>query len=54
VYVDGILDRGGLNINQYSPEQLEAMEVYTGLDIPAQYSRNDRCGAILLWTRRGI
>ena len=54
VWVDGVLDRSGLNINEIDPNQLEAVEVYTGLETPAQYSRGDRCGVILVWTRRGI
>jgi hypothetical protein len=54
VWIDGVLDRSGIDINQIDPLQVEAVEVYTGIETPAQYSRGDRCGVILVWTRRGI
>ena len=52
VYVDGMLERIDPNLDLVPPEQLAAIEVYIGIDAPIQYSVN-RCGVILLWTRRG-
>ena len=52
VYVDGLLERLDPNLDLVPPEQLAAIEVYVGINAPAQYAVN-RCGVILLWTRRG-
>jgi hypothetical protein len=34
---------------------VEAIEVYQGLDTPAQYERSSsvQCGVVLIWTKRG-
>ncbi|MGD2046453.1 MAG: carboxypeptidase regulatory-like domain-containing protein [Gemmatimonadota bacterium] len=50
VFVDGIrmLDP---DLQQISPASIEALEVYTGSTVPIEYRAN-RCGAILIWTRR--
>jgi hypothetical protein len=45
-------------INSYiSPEEVEAVEVYTGAsEIPAQFNAtayNARCGVVLIWTLNG-
>ena len=34
------------------PEDLEAVEVYRGPDLPGEFGTN-LCGAIVAWTRRG-
>ena len=51
VYVDGRLETLDPDLDQIPPEQLEAIEVYIGIDMPVQYALNP-CGVILLWTRR--
>lgn len=50
VWVDGLPLRG-FDINTYPPDEVEAIEVYTGISAPAEYFTN--CGVVLLWTRRG-
>jgi hypothetical protein len=35
------------------PLEVEAVEVYHGVNAPPQYSNNP-CGAVLIWSRRGI
>ena len=45
-------------VNSYiSPEEVEAVEVYTGAsELPAQFNAtayNARCGVILIWTLNG-
>ena len=52
VYVDGRLETLDANLDLVPPEQLAAIEVYIGIDAPIRYGTN-RCGVILLWTRRG-
>ena len=52
VYVDGRREMLEVDLNYWTPQDLEAIEVYTGVDTPAQYAGN-LCGVILLWTRRG-
>lgn len=34
------------------PDELDALEVYLGLETPFEFQRRGTCGAILLWTRR--
>lgn len=50
VFVDGarMVDP---DLQQISPTDIEALEVYLGSTVPIQYRAN-RCGAILIWTRR--
>ena len=55
IYVDGqrIVD---YDIDDLPPNQLEAIEVYQGLDVPIQFRRQSSqsgCGVFLVWTRRG-
>ncbi len=43
----------GLNLESlYPPEALEAIEIYVGPTIPAEFSEGYPCGVIALWTRR--
>lgn len=51
VYVDGVLMVSS-DLNQVSPETIEAIEIYDGGMTPAQYQGNNPCGLILIWTRR--
>lgn len=59
VYLDDVLmtptrPTEPFNINQFSPDRLEAIEIYVGpSQLPGKYSRLDsRCGVVVLWTRR--
>ena len=49
-YVDGAKTVDG-NINVARLQDVEAMEVYLGLEVPAEYSRVHNCGVILVWTK---
>lgn len=51
VYIDGILSFDK-NLNQLPPSFVEAVEVYTGNDVPIQYGGTNDCGVVLFWTRR--
>jgi hypothetical protein len=50
LYIDGtrMMDP---DLQQIQPLIIEAVEVYLGVNTPIEFSRN-RCGAILIWTRR--
>jgi hypothetical protein len=50
LYIDGVR-MSDPDLQQIQPVFVEAVEVYMGSDTPAQYGGN-RCGAILIWTRR--
>jgi TPR repeat protein len=55
IYLDGqrIVD---FNVDDIPPNQLEAVEVFQGLDVPIQFRRQSSqtgCGVFLMWTRRG-
>ena len=59
VYVDGaIVYSSGMgdlfDINQIGPNQIEAIEYYSGAaQIPARFNRtNSACGVLVVWTRR--
>lgn len=40
------------DLNQHSLRSLEAVEVYTGADTPAEFGiTGSACGTIVLWTR---
>ena len=52
VYVDGRREMLEVDLDFWLPEELEAIEVYVGIDTPAEYATS-LCGVILLWTRRG-
>lgn len=43
------------NLNSFQPNEIEAIEVYTGVSqIPAQYNKTSGgCGVMLIWTRDG-
>lgn len=58
VYLDGVdvSPNEVPNINRFNPDQLEAIEVYTGgAQVPPEYNRLNKsyCGVIVLHTRRG-
>lgn len=60
LYVDGLVvrdnltDDGGrvLDFNRVPPEQIAAIEIYVGVHTPLQFRQNN-CGSILVWTKRG-
>ena len=60
VYVDGVLVNGTHNptdpfdLNQISPQSIEAMEFYAGpAETPMKYSRSGSgCGVLVIWLRR--
>lgn len=55
IYLDGQRIEG-FDVNDVPPAQLEALEVYMGLDVPIQFRRQSSqrgCGVFLMWTRRG-
>jgi len=58
-YMNGMPFPTGLDgVNSYiSPEEVEAVEVYTGAsELPAQFNAtayNARCGVVLIWTLNG-
>ncbi len=49
VYVDGIR-APGFDLNSLPPDAVEALEVYQGINVPAEYSNS--CGVVLIWMRR--
>ena len=51
VYLDGVPVED-FDIDSLDPESVDAIEIYHGLGTPIQYLAN-RCGALLIWTRRG-
>ncbi len=55
VAVDGLLREGSFQIDLLGPEEIEGIEVFTGIGtIPPEYSsmrKNAWCGLILIWTR---
>jgi len=56
VYVDQVRQQPEWNFNEIPPMQVEAMEVYQGLDTPVQFQRRSSetgCGVVLIWTKRG-
>lgn len=58
VFLDGMdISPGEVpNINRFTPDQLEAIEVYSGAaQVPPEYNRLNKsyCGVIVLHTRRG-
>jgi TPR repeat protein len=56
VYLDGVRMGEGWNVNEIQTLMLEAMEVYSGLNVPTQYQRRSSesgCGIVLIWTKRG-
>lgn len=51
IYLDG-MPLVDFDIDSLDPRSIEAVEVYHGQGTPIQYMAN-RCGAVLIWTRRG-
>jgi len=49
VYVDG-MELPEFDIESMDPEDVEAIEVYNGLQAPMEFTRNP-CGVVLIWTR---
>jgi hypothetical protein len=53
VWMDGVRLGGASSIDRLlSPQDAEAVEVYHGFELPAEFGV-DACGGVLLWTRRG-
>jgi len=55
IYQDGVRMEN-YNFDEIPPMQVEALEVYQGLDVPIQYQRRSSesgCGIVLIWTKRG-
>ena len=51
IYIDGMrLDDTTLDA-LVIPDHVQAIEAYTRLEAPGQYSRAGSCGAVLIWTR---
>jgi hypothetical protein len=50
VYVDGLRVYNP-DLDQYSPETIDAMEIYQGIGTPLRYSMLNPCGVVLIWTR---
>jgi hypothetical protein len=56
IYMDGVRMED-YNFNEIPPNQVEALEIYQGLDVPAQFQRRSSesgCGIVLIWTKRGL
>jgi uncharacterized protein len=55
IYVDGLRRSPDYNLNEIPPAQVEAVEVYQGLDVPIDFQRVSQtgCGVVLIWTKRG-
>ncbi len=55
VAVDGLLREGAFQVDLMTPDEIEGIEVFTGVGtIPPEYSsmrKNAWCGLILIWTR---
>lgn len=55
IAVDGLLREGAFQVDLMSPDEIEGIEVFTGIGtIPPEYSsmrKNAWCGLILIWTR---
>jgi TPR repeat protein len=55
IYLDGVRMEG-YDFDEVTPMQVEALEIYQGLDVPVEYQRRSSqsgCGIVLVWTRRG-
>jgi hypothetical protein len=52
IIIDGVRSPDA-DLNQLPPEWLEAIEVYTGVTVPAEYGGPaNSCGVVLIWTQR--
>lgn len=53
IWIDAVEISGTSNIDQLvSPQEVEALEVFHGFELPVEYGVNT-CGGILVWTRSG-
>jgi hypothetical protein len=53
VWMDGVR-LGTSAVDQLvAPQEVEALEVYHGFELPVEFGVNS-CGGILIWTRRGV
>jgi hypothetical protein len=53
IWLDGTKVGTNVDIDDFlRPEDLEALEVYRGTELPGEFGTN-LCGAIVAWTRRG-
>jgi hypothetical protein len=53
LWLDGAQVGSTVDIDSFlRPEDLEAVEIYSGADMPGEFG-NTLCGAIVAWTRRG-
>jgi len=52
VYLDGSPVRGAA-VNDFDPEEVEAVEVYQGGTEPPQFMDMRGCGAVVIWLRQG-
>ena len=52
-WVDGVRVGTGSPDPYVAPNEVEALEVYHGFELPVEFGV-DRCGGILVWTRRGV
>ncbi len=50
VYLDG-MRTPGFDLASFPASAVEAIELYTGLDVPVEYDHS--CGVVLIWSRRG-
>ncbi|MFQ5536806.1 MAG: carboxypeptidase regulatory-like domain-containing protein [Gemmatimonadota bacterium] len=56
VWIDGLKIRdGGFDINMVASSEIDLVEIYRSTaSVPAEFSGSDgRCGAIIIWTKRG-
>ncbi len=56
IYVDQVRQPPEYNLNEIPPMQVEAVEIFQGLDVPIQFQRRSSetgCGIVLVWTKRG-
>jgi hypothetical protein len=51
-YLDGFPWPAGVPVWSYSPDRLEAVEVYERPTIPAEFLRGFPCGVVAYWTRK--
>lgn len=53
IWIDAVEISGTSNIDKLvSPQEVEALEVFHGFELPVEYGVNT-CGGILVWTRSG-
>lgn len=55
MFVDGS-PQPGVPVDAYYPDELAAIEVYTGNEVPGEYRTQTarECGAVLIWTKRFV